>query len=280
VLRAGRVPVVVRVATPLVLVARESSWPASADLDAAVALEGWIIEHADGMSHSTAAIRATIEAEMHVAVPDARRACIPYGVPAPPDPPAPAGGPPRLLFVGRLEPRKGIDTLLAIVPPLLASHPDLIVDVVGQDMPWPGTTTPVGRRFAASHPSASRCRFHGVVDDARLAAFYRECTLFVAPSRYESFGLIYLEAMRWAKPVIGCRAGGIPEVVRDGETGLLVPPDDPAALQAAIVRLLDDAELRARIGTNGRASVAGELSAATMAERTVAFYRRTIAATR
>jgi glycosyltransferase involved in cell wall biosynthesis len=86
--------------------------------------------------------------------------------------------------------------------------------------------------------------------------------------------------MRWAKPVIGCRAGGIPEVVRDGETGLLVPPGDSAALEAAIVRLLADGELRARIGANGRASVEGELSAATMAERTVAFYRRTIAARR
>jgi glycosyltransferase involved in cell wall biosynthesis len=217
---------------------------------------------------------------MGAAVPDERRARIPYGVPAPPEPPAPASGPPQLLFVGRLEPRKGIDTLLAIVPALLARYPDLVVDVVGEDMPWPGTTTPVGRRFAAAHPAASRCRFHGVVDDARLAAFYRDCTVFVAPSRYESFGLIYLEAMRWAKPVIGCRAGGIPEVVRDGETGLLVPPDDAAALQAAVVRLLDDPRLRARVGANGRASVAGELSAATMAERTVAFYRRTIAARR
>jgi glycosyltransferase involved in cell wall biosynthesis len=178
-----------------------------------------------------------------------------------------------VLFVGRLEPRKGIDTLLAIVPALLARYPDLVVDVVGQDMCWPGTATPLSRRFAAAHPSASRCRFHGVVDDARLAAFYRDCTVFVAPSRYESFGLIYAEAMRWAKPVIGCRAGGIPEVVRDGETGLLVPPADPPALQAAVMRLLDDAALRDRIGSAARASVEGELSASRMAERTVAFYR-------
>jgi len=115
--------------------------------------------------------------------------------------------------------------------------------------------------------------FSGVAGAVGLAAFYRECTLFVAPSRYESFGLIYVEAMRWAKPVIGCRAGGIPEVVRDGETGLLVPPADPPALQAAVTRLLDDGALRDRIGTAARASVEGELSAARMAERTVDFYR-------
>jgi glycosyltransferase involved in cell wall biosynthesis len=130
------VPVVARVATPLVLVARESSWPASADLDTAVALERWIIEHADGMSHSTSAIRATIEQEMGAVVPDERAAASRTACRRRPTA-ATAVGPPRLLFVGRLEPRKGIDTLLAIVPSLLARYPDLVVDVVGQDMPWP-----------------------------------------------------------------------------------------------------------------------------------------------
>jgi glycosyltransferase involved in cell wall biosynthesis len=273
VLHAGAVPAFVRIATPLVMVGRESGWPASADLDTAVALERCIIAGAAGVSHATHAIRTTVEQEMHVVVPEERRACIPLGVPAAPDTPEPAAGPPRLLFVGRLELRKGIDTLLAIVPALLARYPDLVVDVVGQDMWWPGTTTPVSRHFAAAHPSQSRCRFHGVVDDERLATFYRDCTVFVAPSRYESFGLIYAEAMRWGKPVVGCRAGGIPEVVRDGETGLLVPPAEAPALQAAVVQLLDDPALRARLGAAARASVEGELSAVRMAERTVAFYR-------
>jgi hypothetical protein len=280
VVRAGRVPVVVRIQTPLAIVARESAWAPSEDLDTAVALEGWIIGHADGVSHSTDAIRATIEDELNVVVPDDRRACMQYGVPLPAEAPGRPASPPRLLFVGRLEPRKGIDTLLAIVPALLERHPDLQVDVVGQDMTWAGASRSVRQEFEAAHRSAawrSRCRFHGVVDDRRLAELYRDCTLFVAPSRYESFGLIYLEAMRWGRPVIGCRAGGIPEVVREGETGLLVPPGDAPALQAAVMRLLDDADLRERLGARARATVEAEFSAARMAERTVAFYRRIIA---
>src|SRR5258706_790415 len=186
---------------------------------------------------------------MGVDVPASRGALIPFGV----VPPAPsvhaADGSPSVLFVGRLELRKGIDTFLATVPTLLERNPGLIVDVVGRDT---GTATPPSarQRFEATHGGAAwraRCRFHGAVDDQRLEGFYRDCTIFVAPSRYESFGLIYLEAMRWGKPVVGCRTGGVPEVVRDGETGLLVSPGDAMALEAALARLLGDGALRARL---------------------------------
>jgi glycosyltransferase involved in cell wall biosynthesis len=280
VVRAGRTPVVVRIATPHVVVAREAGWPASADLGKAIALERWLIDHADGISHSTCAIRDTIESEMDLHVADDRRVLIPFGMALPSDSAARAGGPARLLFVGRLESRKGIDTLLAIVPALLKRYPQLVVDIVGKDVASPASPLSARQRFEGAHevaPWRSRCRFHGAVDDRRLDAFYRDCTVFVAPSRYESFGLIYLEAMRWGKPVVGCRAGGIPEVVRDGETGLLVPPGDEAALQAAVVRLLDDADLRVRLGARAREAMQSEFSPSLMAERTVAFYRRTIA---
>ena len=80
---------------------------------------------------------------------------------------------------------------------------------------------------------------------------YAACDLFVAPSLYESFGLIYLEAMRFAKPVIGCRVGGIPEIVEDGRSGLLVAPGDAAALAKAIRDLLDSPERRATMGAYG-----------------------------
>jgi hypothetical protein len=276
VLRSGTAPLVVRMATPHVIEARENGRPPSEDLDGAVGLERWLIGHADGVVHSTNAILGTIEHEMGVAVPAGRRAHIPFGVAPPASSPVAPGGPPSVLFVGRLEARKGIDTLLTIVPALLRRHRSLVVDVVGKDNGI-GDASARGR-FEAVHGRPARCRFHGAVDDERLDRFYRDCTVFVAPSRYESFGLVYLEAMRWGKPVVGCRTGGVPEVVRDGETGLLVPPGDAPALETAVARLLDDGDLRARLGAAARAAVEGEFSAATMAERTVAFYRRTIAA--
>src|SRR6202011_6048084 len=78
------------------------------------------------------------------------------------------------------------------------------------------------------------------------------CDVFVAPSRYESFGLIFLEAMMFAKPVVGCRAGGMPEVIADGITGLLAEPGDTASLRACLERLVDDPALRGRMGAAGR----------------------------
>src|SRR5262249_27812425 len=103
VLRAGRTPVVVRIATPHLVVAREAGWVPSPDLADAIALERWLTAEADGVSHSTDAIRATIERELAVAIGDDRRALIPFGMAVPPD--APAAGGSRLLFVGRLEAR-------------------------------------------------------------------------------------------------------------------------------------------------------------------------------
>ncbi len=88
--------------------------------------------------------------------------------------------------------------------------------------------------------------------EEQLSSLYQNCDLFVAPSLYESFGLIYLEAMNYAKPVIGCRAGGIPEVVDDGVTGRLVDPNSPKQLAEAIVTLLKSPRLLYEYGLAGR----------------------------
>ena len=93
--------------------------------------------------------------------------------------------------------------------------------------------------FGQAHPRlGGRVDFVGFVDKARLQALYRDCDIFVAPSLYESFGLIFLEAMNYARPVIGCDAGGPAEIIVHGETGLLIPPSDPRSLALAISRLL------------------------------------------
>ena len=278
--RGGRLPVVVRLVTPLTVVRTTERWQPSADLDAAVSLERWSIAHANGLIGSTTAVldtaRETMRLESIRSVPCAR---IPLGIaPGPPPAPKPAR-PARLLFVGRLERRKGIHTLLEILPTLLDARPSLHGDVAGAELGAEAGPT-ARERFLAEHRRArwvDRVHFHGSVSEAALDALYAEATILVAPSLYESFGLIYLEAMRHGTPVIGCRAGGVPEVVHDGETGLLVPPDDPPALLAAITRLLDDPALRARLGAAGRRSVETEFSAQRMAERTAEFYREVLA---
>ena len=101
--------------------------------------------------------------------------------------------------------------------------------------------------------------------EERLRGFYRACDILVTPSRFESFGLMLVEGMMFGKPVIGCRAGGMVEVVEDGMSGLLAEPGDVDSLTACLERLIADAALRARLGAAARA----RYEAAFTAERMV-----------
>ncbi|RVT94941.1 glycosyltransferase [Sphingomonas crocodyli] len=162
----------------------------------------------------------------------------------------------RLLFVGRLESRKGIDVLLAVAPRILERFPNVVFDIVGDDtIPRAdgGTYKKDFLDLELAPDIKSRVIFHGRVDEERLRYFYGNCDLLVAPSRYESFGLVYLEALMFGKPVIGGVGGGGGEVITDGETGLLVAPGDTDELEQAIVTLLSDAGLRAAMGRAARA---------------------------
>jgi glycosyltransferase involved in cell wall biosynthesis len=98
--------------------------------------------------------------------------------------------------------------------------------------------------------------------------------LFVAPSLYESFGIVYLEAMNYAKPVIGCRAGGIPEVVEEGVTGWLVEPDNSSELAEALVSALGAPKQLAERGMAGRERLLNRFTHIQMARETAKVYAR------
>jgi glycosyltransferase involved in cell wall biosynthesis/GT2 family glycosyltransferase len=221
-----------------------------------IAGEKWITERATRVMASTLGILRDVEASYDgLDIPPERIRHLPFGLPdhrAAPWPGKPEGVV-ELLYVGRFEPRKGTDLLLSILPRLLDRHPNLQVRLVGDDrLQVNGRTIKEGFLAEhASHPALDRIHFIGEVDDARLAAEYARCDFFVAPSRYESFGLIYLEAMREEKPVVGCDTGGVPELVTP-DVGLLVPPGDAEALLAALDQLAGDADLRWRMGQAGR----------------------------
>lgn len=220
--------------------------------------ERWALESADQIIASTDAIRKDTESVYGLKLDSDRLTVLPFGVPGPThfDPDASPGHDGiRLLFVGRLEPRKGADDLLQAIPELMEEYPQLTVYCIGDNsMPSPnGKTYP--DNFLDRHGNArwiDRVHFLGHVDDEALELHYAQCDIFVAPSRYESFGLIYLEAMRYGKPCIGTTAGGIPEVVIDGETGILVEPGQPQQLRGAISRLVANEEERDELGKTGR----------------------------
>ena len=217
---------------------------------------------------------------------------VPYGiVPAPDEAirPFPLESPPdelTVLYVGRLEKRKGIADLFAAIPTVLDQFPQARFVIVGADNSYQdgfqkqhGLDYPA--YFRQTHPRyASRVTFTGAVSDEDLQNHYQNCHLFVAPSLYESFGLIYLEAMNYAKPVIGCRAGGVPEVVADGEVGRLVDPNAPDQLAAAILELLQSPTQLCEMGLAGRQRLLDQFTHLAMARRFTAVYRQVIAAQR
>ena len=269
-----RRPVVVRTHSPMFQVAETQEWDVSEDIRLCSALEGVLLRHADAVSGSTIALLDLVGRRFSVGL---KRAVVPLGLDAAAAPPAlRREGGRTILFVGRLECRKGIHTLLEAIPEVLDSAQDACFEIVGRDY---GDASGKSwaewwERHSAKCARQGGVRFRGEVRRDELAQWYEACDIFVAPSRYESFGLIYLEAMARAKPVIGCRVGGVPEVVVDGETGLLVPPEDPHALAEAILRLLRDDPLRERLGKAGRDRHLALFTTETMAGKTLELYQR------
>lgn len=157
-----------------------------------------------------------------------------------------------VVTVARLVPRKGIDRLIRALPAVAAAVPDLMHLVVG-DGECRGALEAQARDLGL----ADRVVFAGQVPEAELAAHFRLGEVFAMTNRRtedgedEGFGLVFLEAMACGVPVLGGRAGGVPEVVTEGETGLLVEADDTPAVAAALIRLLTDAPLRARLRAAG-----------------------------
>jgi glycosyltransferase involved in cell wall biosynthesis len=176
------------------------------------------------------------------------------------------GRPVRVLSVTRLHPAepKGIDLMLHA----LAALPEVEYTVVGT-----GAALPSLQRLAVELGVAARVRFTGQLDDAERDAELKRCDVFALPSRGEGFGIVYLEAMAYGKPCLAAQAGGAPEVVLDGETGLVVEPAiEP--VRSALQRLVVSAPLRQRLGRAGRERVAQCFGYAQFRDRAARFFAR------
>ncbi len=149
-----------------------------------------------------------------------------------------------LLFAGRLDHQKGVDVLLRALATLPGAP---ALEVVGD-----GPDRAALESLAASLDLGGRVRFAGALPPARLRERMASAAALAVPSRYELFGRVVLEAMAVGAPVVASRVGGIPEVARDGREALLVPPDDPEALAAALARVLAEPTLSARLAAAGR----------------------------
>ncbi|MGH3134095.1 MAG: glycosyltransferase family 4 protein [Gaiellaceae bacterium] len=203
----------------------------------------WLLRRAELVLCPSAALEA---AALELGAREVR--VIRSGVAVPDDVPSPQD-PPHVLFVGRLSEEKGIVELLEAT----GDRPRVIVG----DGPL---------RDRVSDPV-------GFVPPSELGPYYERAAVVACPSHREGYGVVAREAMAYGRPVVASAVGGLVDAVEDEVTGLLVPPRDATALRAALVRLLEDEELRTRLGRAAREKARAELSWEATTSATIAAYR-------
>jgi len=186
-------------------------------------------------------------------------------------------------YIGRMVPRKGVDTLIRAFARLVAERPaaPLRLMIVGGECRNPEEDTSAElarlRGLAESLGVASRTWFVGKRQPDELAGYYGAADIMVSVPWYEPFGLTPLEAQACGRAFVGSAVGGITFTVVDGVTGLLVPPRDDAALAEKLALLLDNADLRQRLGRAARRRVQREFTWAKVAEHTAGVYEELLA---
>ena len=181
---------------------------------------------------------------------------LPYGATVTPRESAPAAktSGPLLLFCGRLIQRKGVGYLLRAMPEILRRHPDARLVITGE-----GDCKAEWERLASDLGLGDRVKFAGFVSNEELAALYASCTVYVHPAVIddqgdtEGLGVVLVEALANRKPVVASRVGGIVDVIRHEDTGLLVPEKSPEAIVEAVCRVLEHPGFAAGLAERGLA---------------------------
>lgn len=183
----------------------------------------------------------------------------------------------RLLFVGMIRPEKGLLNLAKAVNILRDRHTNIMLRIAGS-IPSSGEAyySRITAYISENH-LASNVEFLGYKEPEDIAREISECTALVLPSTHEPFGCVLAEAMAMGKPVVATRVGGVPYVVKDGETGFLVEPGDPKALADKIAMILNDRELRVRMGKNGKEEALTRFHPDSIARKTRTIYEQVLA---
>jgi glycosyltransferase involved in cell wall biosynthesis len=176
-----------------------------------------------------------------------------------------------ILFAGRIDPAKGLTVLLEALDYLASSCRVIIVG--------PYNNVRYYKEIAALVDKANAKKKHLVIlqkaqNPDRMIELYQQATLFVLPSFSESFPMAVLEALACETPVVATSVGGIPDIIKSYENGILVPPNDPTRLAESIQYLLNNKKIRQELGAAGRKMVKESLSSRKMAERLTQIYER------
>lgn len=188
----------------------------------------------------------------------------------------------EILFVGRLEYRKGIDIIFECVPYICKKYNNVIFRFCGDNtINMPNSEKNYKDYFLSKYNEFSeRVIFEGYISDEEIIDRYSNCDIFIAPSRFESFGLIFLEAMIFSKPVIGTNIGGIPEVVENGVSGILIENENSEDLKNALIKLIENKNIRESMGKNGRRIYEEKFTAEIMANKFIDYYKNILSCRR
>lgn len=226
-----------------------------------------------------ATTRAEVDELTSFGVPAANTVVLPCGIDlrkfTPSGPVSPRGRGARVLSIGRLVERKGVDTAIAA----MAAVPEAELLVAGGPEPREWQHDPEVARLRAvaeAHGVSDRVRFLGPVAHDRTPQLYRSVDVVVSAPWYEPFGTVPLEAMACGVPPVVTAVGGHLDTVVDGETGLVVPPKDPAALASRINELLANPQWRRQLGLAGVRRVRSRYGWDRLARATEAVYRQVL----
>lgn len=173
----------------------------------------------------------------------------------------------EVLFVGRLENRKGIDILLSAIPKIIRKNSAIRFKIIGSD------PMDLKKSYKSNELFNDNVQFLGNVSSSVLEDKLKECDIFVAPSRYESFGIVFIEAMKFSKPVVGTNIGGIPDIILNNKNGYLIEPESIEALVNAVIKLAESVELRKVMGKEGRKRVVDLFSTNAMCTQSINYYQ-------
>jgi len=172
-----------------------------------------------------------------------------------------------ILYSGRLTEKKGAHHLLNAFSLMCKETPELGLVYCGR-----GAMEPELKAMTHRLGLDEKVTFTGPVPHHDLAKFYAMCDVLAVPSTYENLGLAPLEAMSSGRPIVASDTGGLPEIVENMKTGILVPPGDPRALSEALLKVIGDEVLAAKLGTTGRSEVMAKFTLDACADATIAVY--------
>ncbi|MGD0336270.1 MAG: glycosyltransferase [Candidatus Omnitrophota bacterium] len=280
-----RVPLVTRLHTHFSEVAHFLDWKMTMDRRLSCWFENAAILRSDIITCSTQAHARLVSGI--IGISQAKIKIIPLGVEIPHlNGDIAVNNPPIVLFVGRIEKRKGIHILMQAIPSVLKEIPGVKFLIAGRDSYITEEEVSFSGPQHLSYQQQlikmlpveckGQVEFLGHVSGDQLKRLYSACDILVAPSLYESFGQIYIEAMSYGKPVIGCGVGGVPEVINDGQTGILVPPGDAERLSSAIVGILSDRIALRQMGKAAREHIEQSFSLEKMVTHTASVYEEAL----